>query len=690
MNKRNKNRNKKRKVMAMILGLFSIGKTGFKKETKITSAISNTVKTNSDISLLNNNCELSKMRLQDDFYTSVNESWMKNAKIPEGEVMYGTINQVSEINEKNILNILKELSSVQETQNKKGTAEQKLADFYKSVIDLESRNKQGVNPIKKYLDLYDNAKNLVELWEADFSVFNETGRSCLVSAGIDIDAKDSNKNILKIIGLTSHLRKHTIDSEDAQKAYEKFITRLLELSGESKEKAQLDAKEITKLEKILSDSTLEAQELYDIDKTYNMFNIEELSELYPNLNISRVLENMGFKNVKSVKISDVNKFKKSYEYFDEKNFDILKLYAKTRVLIRYGRYLSQDFTDALDEVNKALFGIKGKLSIEKKAVRAVSGWLEDDLGKIFVQKFFSEDAKKDIENLILKIKSSYKEKIKNATWLSEKTREKAIKKLDTMKLKIGYPEKWSDELDKADIKNYEDGGSYFANICEMQKKLMQRRNKELNEPVDKTKWQMSAYEVNAYYEPQNNEIVFPAGILQSPFYDINAPEEQNMGAIGAIIAHEISHAFDSVGSKFDENGNAVNWWTDQDRENFEKRCEKFVNAYDNLEISEGVKNNGKLTLFENIADVGAVSCMLDILSKKENPDYKKFFESYATTWRMIASPEIIKQLSKTDVHSANKIRTNRTLANFEEFYEAFDIKSDDKMYVAPEDRVSLW
>jgi len=690
MNKRNKNRNKKRKVMAMILGLFSIGKTGFKKETKITSAISNTVKTNSDISLLNNNCELSKMRLQDDFYTSVNESWMKNAKIPEGEIMYGTINQVSEINEKNILNILKELSSVQETQNKKGTAEQKLADFYKSVIDLESRNKQGVSPIKKYLDLYDNAKNLDELWEADFSVFNETGRSCLISAGIDIDAKDSNKNILEIIGLTSHLRKHTIDSEDAQKAYEKFITRLLELSGESKEKAQLDAKEITKLEKILSDSTLEAQELYDIDKTYNMFNIEELGELYPNLNISRVLENMGFKNVKSVKISDVNKFKKSYEYFNEKNFDILKLYAKTRVLIRYGRYLSQDFTDALDEVNKALFGIKGKMSIEKKAVRAVSGWLEDDLGKIFVQKFFSEDAKKDIENLILKIKSSYKEKIKNATWLSEKTREKAIKKLDTMKLKIGYPEKWSDELDKADIKNYEDGGSYFANICEMQKKLMQRRNKELNEPVDKTKWQMSAYEVNAYYEPQNNEIVFPAGILQSPFYDINAPEEQNMGAIGAIIAHEISHAFDSVGSKFDENGNAVNWWTDQDRENFKKRCEKFVNAYDNLEISEGVKNNGKLTLFENIADVGAVSCMLDILSKKENPDYKKFFESYATTWRMIASPEIIKQLSKTDVHSANKIRTNRTLANFEEFYEAFDIKSDDKMYVAPEDRVSLW
>lgn len=368
----------------------------------------------------------------------------------------------------------------------------------------------------------------------------------------------------------------------------------------------------------------------------------------------------------------------------------MKLYAKTRVLIRYGRYLSQDFTDTLDELNKELFGIEGKMPIEKKAVREVSGWLEDDLDKIFIQKFFSEDEKKDIENLILKIKLSYKEKIKNTTWLSEKTREKAIKKLDTMKLKIGYPEKWSDELDKADIKNYKDSGSYFVNICEMQKKIMQKCNKELNEPVDKTKWHMSAYEVNAYYNPQNNEIVFPAGILQSPFYDINAPEEQNMGAIGAIIAHEISHAFDSEGSKFDENGNAVNWWTDEDRENFKKRCEKFVNAYDNLEISKGVKSNGKLTLFENIADVGAISCMLDILSKKENPDYKKFFKSWAVSWRMIASPEITSQLSKSDVHSSNKIRTNRTLANFEEFYKTFYIKEGDKMYIAPENRVKLW
>ena len=642
MNKR------KRKVMAILLGLFSIGKSGFKKEAQVASAVSSTMKTNENISFINNtnnSNEQIKTRLQDDFYTSINEDWIKNAKIPEGDSSYGTFDQISESNEKNILNILKEFSSKQST---KGTPEQKLGDFYKSVIDSESRNKQGVNPIKKYLDLYDNAS------------------------------------------LTTHLRKHTIDSEDAQKAYEKFITRLLELSGENSEKAQIDAKEITKLEKILSDSSLETQELYDIDKTYNVFSIEELNKLYPNLNISRVLENMGFKNVKSVKISDVNKLKKSYEYFSEKNFNILKLYAKTRVLIRYGRYLSQDFTDALDDVNEALFGIKGKMPIEKKAVRAVSLALEDDLGRVFVEKYFSEDAKKDIENLILKIKPSYKEKIKNATWLSEKTREKAIKKLDTMRLKIGYPEKWSDKLDKAEIKSYENGGSYFANICEIQKKLMQKSNKELNEPVDKTKWEMSAYAVNAYYHPQNNEIAFPAGILQSPFYDINAPEEQNMGAIGAIIAHEISHAFDSEGSKFDENGNAVNWWTDEDRENFKKRCEKFVSAYDNLEISEGVKSNGKLTLFENIADVGAISCMLDILSKKENPDYKKFFESWATSWRMIASPELIKQRSKTDVHSADKIRVNRTLANFEEFHKVFNIKEGDKMYVAPEERISLW
>ena len=216
MNKRNKNREKKRKVMAILLSLFSIGKSGFKKEIQLTSAATKTVKNIESVSVLNNNNnEQNKiyLNLKDDFYTSVNENWIKNAKIPKGEAMYGTFNQVLELNEKNIFNILKELSSIQNTQNKKGLPEQKLADFYKSVVDLENRNKQGVSPIKKYLDLYDNAKNLDELWKADFSVFNETGRSCLILASIDIDAKDSSKNILEIEGLTSHLRKHTIDSE---------------------------------------------------------------------------------------------------------------------------------------------------------------------------------------------------------------------------------------------------------------------------------------------------------------------------------------------------------------------------------------------------------------------------------------------------------------------------------------------
>ncbi|MBR2735583.1 MAG: M13 family metallopeptidase, partial [Clostridia bacterium] len=322
--------------------------------------------------------------------------------------------------------------------------------------------------------------------------------------------------------------------------------------------------------------------------------------------------------------------------------------------------------------------------------QTVSSVLSTDLGKIFVKRHFSEEAKKDTENMISKIKLSYKNKIENATWLSAQTKSKALKKLDTMKLKIGYPEQWGNAADDINIKNYDNGGSYFLNICEVCKRMISRSTKALHKPVDKTRWSMAVYEVNAYYNPQNNEIVFPAGILQSPFYDVNASDEQNMGAIGAVIAHEISHAFDSVGSKFDENGNAVNWWTDADRENFNKRCEQFITAYDGIEISKDIKSNGNLTLFENIADVGAISCMLDILSKKENADYQTFFKSWATVWRTLASYECTKQMSNFDVHSNSKIRTNRTLSNFEEFHKAFNIKQGDTMYVSPEQRVSLW
>ncbi|MDT8977817.1 M13 family metallopeptidase [Paenibacillus sp. chi10] len=259
-----------------------------------------------------------------------------------------------------------------------------------------------------------------------------------------------------------------------------------------------------------------------------------------------------------------------------------------------------------------------------------------------------------------------------------------------MTIKIGYPDQWNDYLKDASIKTFADGGSLFDNIVAINKALKKQAFSSLGKPVDKSSWMMSTYEVNAYYNPLNNEIVFPAGILQAPFYDIKAKRETNLGAIGMVIAHEISHAFDNLGSAYDENGNAVNWWTPEDFKKFQEKCDQVISYYDHVEVLPGVYNNGKLTVSENIADLGGMAASLQVLSKMENPDFKAYFEGYATIWRMTMSKETAAYLSTVDTHSANKVRVNRTVSNFPEFYKAYQVNEKDAMYVAPKNRVSIW
>lgn len=291
-----------------------------------------------------------------------------------------------------------------------------------------------------------------------------------------------------------------------------------------------------------------------------------------------------------------------------------------------------------------------------------------------------------VDNLI----TTYEKRIKALDWMSETTKAKAIKKLDTMIVKIGYPEKWDTTLDKVAIKTYDDGGSLFSNTFAVSTAYINNLKAELGKSVDRTKWATSVYTVNAYYNPLNNEIMFPAGILQAPFYDINAKAEENLGGIGMVIGHEISHAFDNNGSAFDENGNAKNWWTDEDFKKFKEKNQDLINFYNGIEVIPGILNDGLLTLSENVADLGGMAASLQVVSEMSNPDYKAYFENNAEIWKFTTTKEISAYLSTNDVHSANKIRANRTITNFLEFYETYGIKPGDGMYVAPEDRVSIW
>lgn len=316
----------------------------------------------------------------------------------------------------------------------------------------------------------------------------------------------------------------------------------------------------------------------------------------------------------------------------------------------------------------------------------MSGYLE----QMYAEQHFSPKAKKDVEQMVDQLIATYEERIKSLDWMSETTKAKAIKKLDTMIVKIGYPDKWDTTLDKVAIKTYDEGGSLFSNTFTVTKAYIDNTKAKLDKPVDRTQWVTSVYTVNAFYNALNNEITFPAGILQAPFYDINAKPEENYGAIGMIIGHEISHAFDNNGSAYDENGNANNWWTEEDFKKFEEKNQKLIEFYNAIEIIPGVFNDGQLTLSENGADLGGMAASLQVVSQMSNPDYKAYFESNAEMWKSTTTKEFAAMLSKNDVHSANKVRVNRTIVNFQEFYDTYGIKPGDGMYIAPEDRVSIW
>ncbi len=624
---------------------------------------------------------------KDDFYTYVNKDWLETAKIIPGFAINSVFLEVAEQNEEKFSSILKKLLSKSSAH---GTSEQRLVDFYKSIIDIKNRNAQGIAPIKRYIDAYDNATNLNELLTADLLVYEETGSAFLFSFETEINIKNRNEKILQIENLTNYLPKYIFDDEMSIKAYEKFLSTILSLSETDTEMAASNAKIIIDLEKILAKESLESNELYDMGKTNNIYKIDDINKFFPNVDMALFLKRFGYGNLANIKIKEIKKFEKSAEYFTEQSLESLKLYAKTRMLISYGKYLSQNFSDVINIFHNEIFGIETQPTLERKAIKIVANYLHDDLGILYIKNYFKEESKKCVEDMISKIIKQYKKMIHNSSWLSKPAKDKAIKKLEKMDIKVGYPNNWSNQLDDIEIRNFENGGSFFLNICEIQKRKENIAKKSINEIVNKGKWTWPVYNVNAGYDPQNNEIIFPAGILQEPFYDINASEEQNMGAIGTLIGHEISHAFDSIGSQFDENGNATVWWSTEDILAFEKRCKEFEIAYDDIKISEGVFSNGQLTLFENIADIGGMSCILNILSKKDNPNYKAFFESFARMWRLIITPTYLKNLSMVDVHSANNIRVNRTIANFEEFYKTYNVRERDKMYVSPAKRVSLW
>ncbi|KOP80809.1 peptidase [Lysinibacillus sp. FJAT-14745] len=627
--------------------------------------------------------------LNDDFYEAINKEWLNKSTIPTGEIMGGGFPELQKQNTDKIEKIINELVG---KQFEEGTKEQKIADFYSTALDTKNRNKQGIEPIQKYVKAIDGAKTLDELVQADLTLEKELGLSSLFSFAIMNDAKNSSENALYYSGLTTGLDKNSFVTEDAKakKAYIQYMTRLLVASGEEKSAANALAEKVYDMEKSLASVSLEPHEAGDVNKYYNPYTIEKFDDMFKTVDMKQVLKSMKVDSADKVIVTDVKLAQKGAELLTETNLNVLKAYSKLQLLKETGSLLSTEFRDAAIEFSATLYGVTGEKTDQEIAVAMTTGTMGGYLEQMFAEKHFSPEAKKDVEQMVEKLITTYEERIKSLDWMSETTKAKAIKKLHTMIVKIGYPDKWDTTLDQVAIKTYDEGGSLFSNTYTVNKAYIDNAKAKLGKLVDRTKWATSVYTVNAFYNTFNNEITFPAGILQAPFYDINAKPEANYGAIGMVIGHEISHAFDNNGSAYDENGNANNWWTEEDFKKFKEKNQELIEFYNEIEIIPGVLSDGQLTLSENVADLGGMAASLQVVSKMSNPDYKAYFESNAEIWKSTTTKEFAALLSKNDVHSAAKIRVNRTIVNFQQFYDTYGIKPGDGMYVAPEDRVSIW
>lgn len=634
-------------------------------------------------------------RLQDDFYDAINNDWLNSVKIGNGKSTTSTFDDVQKKVDSQVKSIITDLSA-NKAQYAENSDEKKIINLYNNELNIEARNKDGVKPVKSNLDkikAVQTIDDLTKLW-SDKRILNST-----MQFNVEKDIKDVKTNILYInstglsLGDSDEYTSPTESTAKTKKATENYYNRILVSSGYTQEEAKTKVDNMFKFEEMVAKYIMGKKEKATtknlIDAEYNVYTLDQLNALAPNLNLPAIMNYLGIDKADKIILEDPNWLEAFGYMYTQKNLPLIKNYIEIVNLIYASEYLSQDFKNANKEYAVSLLGIKGDTSKEDDAVDAVNSLMGMAVGKIYAQKYVSQKTKEDVENITKEVIEVYKKRINNLDWMSESTKKNAVDKLDNMNIKIGYPQSWVD-YSKVEIKSYEEGGSLFDNAMALRIFSRERNFGKLNKPVDKGKIGFSPQTVNAFYSATDNAIIIPGGILQGHFYDANAAKETNLGGVGAIIGHEISHAFDNTGARYDSDGNLNNWWSDEDYIEFTKRTQKVRDFYSQIEAAPGEKLDGTLTAGENIADIGGVSCLLDILNGMDKPNYKEFFESYAVTWRQITTKEYAEYALKIDVHSPNKVRVNAVLPQFQKFYDTYGITQKDGMYVKPEDRIGIW
>ena len=643
-------------------------------------------------------------KASNDFFRYVNGAWLDKTEIPADRTRWGSFDELRQRTDEDALAILKEAAS---NHAYSATTDQgKAVIVFESVIDVAKRNKLGISPLKPYFKKIDAVKNAKDL-QALLIEMEPIGGVGFMGVYVGPDAKDSNKNVLYIgpgsLGLPDrdYYMSDDADSKEKRAKYETHVAKMLAFVGDNPATAKKNAERILAIETAMSAPRLDRVERRDRRKSYNPMTVADLQKLTPAINWNTYLTGVGVAKVDTLIVSQPKYMTAIQDIFSKNDVAAWKAYMKWTLLNSSASILSTDIEDAnFDFYGKTLTGAMAQRPREERALQVVNGTVGEALGKLYVEKKFPAEAKAKAEKMIKNVFKAFENRINNLTWMSPETRVSAIEKLQKSRVKIGYPDKWKD-YSKLVLVSTDKDGSYFDNMKRYSKWRYDENIADLKKPVDKDRWGMSPQTVNAYFNPSFNEIVFPAAILQPPFYNYQADEAVNYGGIGAVIGHEISHGFDDSGSRYNAEGNLVNWWTEQDLKQFTALGTALADQYSALEPLPGIFVDGKFTLGENIGDLGGVNSAYDGLKLflAENGPAplidgltaeQRFFISWATIWRTKMRDEAIKSQVKTDPHSPGMFRAFVPLQNVDAFYEAFNIKEGDGMYLKPADRVKIW
>lgn len=676
--------------IALVLAISIIGCKGYHNKKDLSSSEVFSVK-NMDLNI----------KPGDDFFGYVNGTWIKNHPIPQDKSSFDAFEELSEKNRRDLLDIFKEVSGTKNSSS--DPISRKIGDLYNSGMDTIKIEQLNIKPLDDFYSRVDNIKTIADVQDVA-SYLQQYGIAPFFSVFPNPDQKNSSMMIANTwqagIGLPD--RDYYFKKDDASKkireAYIDHLTKMFELLNDKPETASLNAQKIFRIETQFADSSFTNVENQDPQKTYNKFTVSELETLASDFNWRLFLKNIGYTDITVFNIRQPSFIRGLDKLLKSVSVEDWKTFLRWKIINRYAAYLSKKFEKQNFEFyNKVLSGEKAMPPRWKRILDITSHRMGEAVGQLYVRKYFPPEAKQKMLILTDNLKKSLKNRIENLTWMGPETKNEALAKLEKIIIKIGYPDRWRD-YSGLEIKEDE----YLSNIIRSNKFEFSYNMNKVGKPVDRVEWEMTPQTIDAYYDETKNEIVFPAAILQPPFFNKNADDAINYGAIGQVIGHEMTHGFDNMGRQFDKDGNLRDWWTPKDDQEFKDHTSILVNQFNKYEVLDSLFINGKLTLGENIADFGGLTVAYYAyqasLADKGTPESidgftgnQRFFLSFAQIWRGTKRNELLRTLVSIDEHSPNKYRVNGTVFNMPEFYAAFpDIGPNDKLFRPIEQRPVIW